>query len=66
MVAELEAQREIQLQEQLAERAPKVQPLAPLEASDREDAITDWLDSHGLGEGWQLPVTQANTDHAGN
>jgi signal transduction histidine kinase len=44
----------IQLQEQTAERAPKAQPLAPLEASDREDAITDWLDSHGLGEGWQL------------
>jgi CRP-like cAMP-binding protein len=44
----------IQLQDQTAERAPKAQPLAPLEASDREDAITDWLDSHGLGEGWQL------------
>ena len=44
----------IQLQEQAAERVPKAQALSPLEASDREDAITDWLDAHGLGEGWQL------------
>jgi signal transduction histidine kinase len=44
----------IQLQEHTAERRPKARPLSPLEASDREDAITDWLDSHGLGDGWQL------------
>jgi signal transduction histidine kinase len=44
----------IQLQDQAAERVPKAQPLPPLEASDREDAITGWLDDHGLGDGWQL------------
>jgi len=44
----------IHLQEEAAERVPKAQPLSPLQASDREDAITDWLDSHGLGDGWQL------------
>jgi signal transduction histidine kinase len=44
----------IKLQEETAERVPKTQALPPLEASDREDAITGWLDSHGLGDGWQL------------
>ena len=44
----------IHLQEEAAERVPKAQPLSPLQASDREDAITDWLDSHGIGDGWQL------------
>ena len=44
----------VRLQEQAAERVPKAQPLSPLEASDREDAITGWLDSHGLDDGWQL------------
>jgi signal transduction histidine kinase len=44
----------IQLQEQAVERVPKAQKLSPLEAADREDAITDWLDSRGLGDAWQL------------
>ena len=35
----------IQLQEQ---------KLSPLEASDREDAITEWLDARGLADAWQL------------
>jgi signal transduction histidine kinase len=47
----------IQLQEEAADRVPKAQALAPLEASDREDAITDWLDSHGVSDGWQLAPT---------
>ena len=44
----------IQLQEQAVERVPKAQKLSPMEAADREDAITDWLDSRGLGDAWQL------------
>ena len=44
----------IQLQEQAVERVPKAQKLSPLEASDREDAITDWLDARGLADAWQL------------
>jgi signal transduction histidine kinase len=47
----------IKLQEEAAGRVPKTQALSPLEASDREDAITGWLDSHGLGDGWQLAPT---------
>jgi signal transduction histidine kinase len=44
----------IKLQEEAAARVPKTPALTPLEASDREDAITGWLDSHGLAGGWQL------------
>jgi signal transduction histidine kinase len=36
------------------------QRLAPLEQSDREDALTDWLDDHQFANGWTLaPVLVA-------
>jgi signal transduction histidine kinase len=44
----------IRLQEEAAERVPKAVVLTPLEASDREDAIGDWLEDHGVGDGWEL------------
>ena len=38
--------------------------LSPLEASDREDELTDWLEDHDVSEGWQLAsvFTQAGAD----
>jgi signal transduction histidine kinase len=47
----------IRLQEEAADRVPKAQALTPLEASDREDTITDWLEEHGCQDGWQLAPT---------
>jgi signal transduction histidine kinase len=47
----------IRLQEEAAERVPKAPSLSPLEASDQEDAITDWLDSHKVREGWDMAPT---------
>jgi signal transduction histidine kinase len=44
----------IRLQEEAADRVPKAQALSPLEASDREDAIADWLEEHGCRDGWNL------------
>ncbi|MET7596894.1 ATP-binding protein [Streptomyces sp. NPDC004082] len=44
----------IEIQERTAERVAKAPVLSPLEASDREDALGDWLDDHGIAEGWQL------------
>jgi signal transduction histidine kinase len=44
----------IKLQEEAAERVPKAAALSPLEASDREDAISDWLEDRGCHDGWQL------------
>lgn len=38
--------------------------LSPLEASDREDTLTDWLDDHDIAEGWRIAPTfvQAGLD----
>src|ERR1700731_101600 len=47
----------IRLQEEAADRVPKAQALTPLEASDREDAIADWLDERGCRDAWQLAPT---------
>ncbi|MEU9469176.1 ATP-binding protein [Streptomyces avermitilis] len=47
----------VELQERTAEQVAKAVPLSPLEASDREDALADWLDDHGIAGGWQLAPT---------
>jgi signal transduction histidine kinase len=54
----------IGLQEAVIERAAKAPKLTAIEASDREDEVTDWLDAHGVTGGWQLaPVlVQAGID----
>ncbi|ELS50483.1 ATP-binding protein [Streptomyces viridochromogenes] len=54
----------IEIQERTAERVAKAPALSPLEASDREDAVTDWLDDHGIPEGWRIAPTfvQAGLD----
>ncbi|UGQ11976.1 ATP-binding protein [Yinghuangia sp. ASG 101] len=45
------------IQERTAEQVAKATPLSPLEAADREDALADWLDAHGIADGWQLAPT---------
>ncbi|GHK01430.1 histidine kinase [Streptomyces sp. Y2F8-2] len=54
----------VEIQERTAEQVAKATPVSPVEASDREDAITDWLDDHGIDGGWQLAPTfvQAGLD----
>ena len=54
------------LQEEAAARVAKAPPLSPLEASDREDVIADWLDEQGLSGAWELAATftQAGLDTA--
>ncbi|MFF4486725.1 ATP-binding protein [Streptomyces sp. NPDC001544] len=54
----------VDIQERTAERVAKAPALSPLEASDREDALADWLDDHGITQGWQLAPTfvQAGLD----
>ncbi|MET8979601.1 ATP-binding protein [Streptomyces sp. NPDC004539] len=56
--------RLIEIQERTAERVGKAPALSPLEASDREDVVADWLDEHGVAGGWQLAPTfvQAGLD----
>ena len=54
----------VEIQERTAEQVAKATPLTPLEASDREDALADWLDDHAIAGGWQLAPTfvQAGLD----
>ncbi|OMI36279.1 ATP-binding protein [Streptomyces sparsogenes] len=54
----------VEIQERTAERVAKAPALSPLEASDREDTISDWLDDHGIADGWRLAPTfvQAGLD----
>ncbi|MHA5047671.1 ATP-binding protein [Streptomyces sp. SD15] len=54
----------VEIQERTAEQVSKATPLSPLEASDREDALADWLDDHDIAGGWQLAPTfvQAGLD----
>ena len=54
----------IGLQQRAAERVSKAPKLSPMETSDAEDELSDWLDDHGISDGWQLaPVfVQAGFD----
>jgi signal transduction histidine kinase len=54
----------IGLQERAVEQVAKAPELSPLEASDREDALADWFDEHGIRGGYDLaPVfVQAGLD----
>jgi signal transduction histidine kinase len=47
----------VRLQEEVTELVPKAPTLTPMEASDREDAISDWLDDHGISGGWEMAPT---------
>ena len=44
----------VTVQERAVERVAKAGALSPMEASDREDAVADWLDDHGIAGGWDL------------
>jgi signal transduction histidine kinase len=54
----------VELQERAVELVAKAPTLTPMEASDREDAISDWLDDHNIAGGWDIaPVfVQAGLD----
>ncbi|BAX91138.1 ATP-binding protein [Mycobacterium shigaense] len=53
----------VRLQERVAEQVAKTaspggaQHLSALETSDREDAVGDWLDEHGIENGWDIAPT---------
>jgi signal transduction histidine kinase len=56
----------IELQQRAAEQVAKAPKLDPLQTSDREDELSDWLDDHDVRDGWQIaPVfVQAGIDTA--
>jgi len=54
----------IALQEAAVERVAKAPTLTPMEASDREDILGEWLEDHNIRDGWDLAPTfvQAGLD----
>ncbi len=44
----------VKLLDDAADRVTTAPALSPLEASDLEDTLTDWLDDHDIANGWQL------------
>jgi signal transduction histidine kinase len=54
------------IQERAAEQVAKAPELSPLEASDREDEMSDWLDGHGIRTAFKIAPTfvQAGLDPA--
>ena len=44
----------VRLQEDAVERAAKARPLSPIETTDAEDAVADWLDAHDVAGSWDL------------
>ena len=56
----------IRMQEEAAERVAKAVTLGPMETSDAEDAVADWLDARGIAGSWDLaPVfVQGGLDSA--
>jgi signal transduction histidine kinase len=54
----------IDVQQRAVERVAKAPQLDPMDASDAEDAVSDWLEDHGCSDAWQLaPVfVQAGLD----
>ncbi|MBV9593407.1 MAG: histidine kinase [Actinobacteria bacterium] len=56
----------IKLQEEAAENVAKAPSLAPLEATDREDELSNWFEDHHLRGGWDIAPTfvQAGIDVA--
>lgn len=56
----------VRLQEEAVAHVARAPRLGVLEASDREDALADWLDDHGIDRPWELapPLAQTGLDPA--
>jgi signal transduction histidine kinase len=54
----------IKFQDEAAQRVAAAPKLTAIEAADREDAVSDWLDDHGVGHAYELAPTfvQAGVD----
>jgi signal transduction histidine kinase len=44
----------VDFQEEAVQAVRTAPQLSPLEESEREDELTDWLDEHGVNDGWSL------------
>ena len=53
-IAGAQLKKLVMAQEEFVKKVRHAQPLSPLDASDREDEIGDWLDDQGVAGGWEL------------
>jgi signal transduction histidine kinase len=44
----------VRVQEKVVEKVAKAPKLSAVEAADREDEVGDWLESQGIGDGWDV------------
>ncbi|MEU2033044.1 ATP-binding protein [Nocardia amamiensis] len=44
----------VRLQEEAAAQVAKAPELTPMEEADREEALGEWLEDHGISDGWNL------------
>jgi signal transduction histidine kinase len=53
-----------ELQETAVEKMAKAEKLTPVEVSEAEDEISDWLDDHGIDDAWDLapPLVAAGVE----
>jgi signal transduction histidine kinase len=53
-----------ELQEAAVEKMAKAEKLTPMQVSEAEDEISDWLDDHGIDDAWDLapPLVAAGVD----
>jgi signal transduction histidine kinase len=56
----------ILLQEEAVEHVAKAPTMTPIEATDREERLGEWLASHGIADGWDIAPTfvQAGVDES--
>jgi signal transduction histidine kinase len=47
----------MRIQESAVDQVAKAPSLGPMEVADREDALGDWFDAHGIQGGWELAPT---------
>ena len=51
----------LRLQSEAIDSVARAPALNPLESSDREDQLCDWLDDHDVADGWQLAPSLAQS-----
>ena len=54
----------VDVQEEAVRAVPEAPKLTPIQESEREDALTDWLDEHGIPDGWELEFLDELDDQA--
>ncbi|MCO1656702.1 ATP-binding protein [Pseudonocardia humida] len=59
-IAGPQLQKLVMAQDEFVKKVRNAPDLSPLEASDREDEISDWLDDQGIAGGWDLAPVFVN------